>query len=265
MKLTKFLILIIITINYSLTSAQILHSESFAVILDTTKTIKGSVLPDFKLQNLRKNLLEFENTTDITFKIKNNAITIANKIELAKYGKDVLLSGGFLFFKYRKILESKFVFETYSQMHWSESRGLKFKYAGGVNLRYRIYVTDKMGFFGGIGPFYEYEKWNYDGVSDILTPLNPKDVTQENIKLGSYLSFKWKTNVNLVFDMSVYHQSKFNQIFSTPRLASSTSVKYNFTEHLGLIFQYQNIYDYNPVVPIDKLYNVLSSSIEVSF
>ena len=35
--------------------------------------------------------------------------------------------------------------------------------------------------------------------------------------------------------------------------------------HLGLILQYQNIYDFDPVVPIDKLYNQFVSSIEVSF
>ena len=31
--------------------AQILHTESFSVILDTTKVFKGSIIPDFKFQN----------------------------------------------------------------------------------------------------------------------------------------------------------------------------------------------------------------------
>jgi len=265
MKLNKFLILIIITLNFTFSFAQILHSERFAVILDTSRTIKGSIVPDFKFQNLKEDLIEFENTANITFKIKKSAITFANKIELSKYGDEVLLSGGFLYIEYRKIIENKFVIEPYSQIHWSEARGLKFKYAGGANLRYRIYVSDKLGFYAGTGPFYEYEKWNYDGVRDNLIPENPVDIIIEKIKFGSYLSFKWKTDSNLDFDISLYHQSAFNEIVSSPRLASSSSVKYNFTEHLGLILQYQNIYDYNPIVPIVKLYNQFLTSIVVSF
>ncbi len=117
----------------------------------------------------------------------------------------------------------------------------------------------------GSGPFYEYEKWNYDGVKDHLVPANAGDIVTEKIKLGTYVSYKWKTDFNFDFDFSVYHQSAFDNFVNAPRLASSSSVKYNFTEHLGLILQYQNIYDFDPVVPIDKLYNQFVSSIEVSF
>ena len=84
----------------------------------------------------------------------------------------------------------------------------------------------------------------YDGVADDLLPIDLKGIETKLLKLGTYLSLKWFTNFNIDFDFSVYHQSKFNEIFSTPRLASSSSITYNFTEHLGLILKYQNIYDY---------------------
>jgi hypothetical protein len=116
-----------------------------------------------------------------------------------------------------------------------------------------------------LGPFYEYERWNYVGVSDDLLPENQEDIVGENIKLASYLSFKWKTNFDFDFDFSAYHQARFDELFSSPRLGSSSSIKYNVTEHLGLVFQYQNIYDPKPVVPIDQLYNVILFSIQVSF
>ncbi|MFA5670034.1 MAG: hypothetical protein WC967_12365 [Balneolaceae bacterium] len=132
---------------------QILHTESFAVILDTSNVIKGNIVPDFKFQNLKEDLIEFENTTDISFRLKNNAITLANKIELSKYGDEVLLSGGFMYLEYRRIFDNKFVIEPFSQVHWAEARGLAFKYAGGINLRYRVYSSEKAGFFVGTGPF----------------------------------------------------------------------------------------------------------------
>lgn len=265
MKSRVILIIILICTKLSTLYGQVLHTESFAVILDTTRLVKGNIVPSFNFQNLKKDLIEFENTTDISFRIKKSAITIANHIEFSKYGKESLLSGGFLYLEYRKIFDSNFVLEPFSQIHWSEARGLEFKYAGGINLRYRIYFKNRIGFYAGMGPFYEYEKWNYDGVEDNLIPMNPENIVTEKIKLGSYLSFKWKTSFNLDFDFSLYHQSTYNDFVDSPRLASSSSLKYNFTEHLGLIFQYQNIYDYKPSVPIDKLYNHFITSIEVSF
>jgi len=262
---TRLLLCLFILTNTFRIGAQILHTESFSVILDSSKIIKGSIVPDFNFQNQKEDLIEFENSADISFRIKRSAITFANKIELSKYGDEVLLSGGFLYMEYRRIFENKIVVEPFSQFHWTEARGLEFKYAGGINLRYRIFLSEKVGFYAGTGPFYEYERWNYDGVKDNLVPADPKDIVIENIKLGTYVSFKWKTGFNLDFDLSIYHQSKFNEITTTPRLASSSSITYNFTEHLGLIIQYQNIYDYNPVVPIDKLYNHFITTFEVSF
>ena len=265
MKLKTFLTLICLTIAGFNAIGQILHTESFAVVLDSTKMLKGSIVPSLKYQNLKKDLLEFENTSDLSIKLKESAITIANKIELSKYGEEVLLSGGFFYLEYRKLFENKFVVEPYSQLHWSEARGLEFKYAGGINLRYRILLLEKLGLYVGTGPFYEFEEWNYDGVPYHLVPANAVNITNEKVKLGSYLSFKWETNFNVDFDLSLYHQSEFNKIFYQPRLASSSSVTINFTEHLGFIFQYQNIYDYSPLVPIDKLYNHFVASFEISF
>jgi hypothetical protein len=246
-------------------NAQILHTENFAVILDTTKNFKGSVIPDFKFQNLKENLLEFENTANISFRIKNSAFTIANKIELSKYGKETLLSGGFLYLEYRRIFRSKYVAEPFIQLHWTEARGLDYKFAGGLNFRYRIISSDNKGLFFGIGPFYEFERWNYNGVKDALLPDDLTAIEKENIKLGTYLSFKWFTDHKFDFDMSIYYQSRVDELFSSPRLASSSSVTYNFTKNIGLILRYQNIYDYKPVVPINKLYNQITFTIEVAF
>jgi len=265
MKKKSLAILIIFFVGIYAGSGQILHTESFSVILDSTQKIKGSIVPDFKYQNQKNDLIEFENTSDISFQFKKNAVTLANKIELSKYGDQTLLSGGYLYMEYRKILEKRFALEPYSQLHWSEARGLAFKYAGGINARYRIVTNDKIGFFAGSGPFYEYERWNYDGVKDSLLPAITNDVISEEIKLGTYISFKWETSFNISIDISLYHQARFDQLFSTPRLASSSSVSFNFTEHLGLILQYQNIYDYNPLVPIDKLYNKVTFTVDISF
>lgn len=169
MRLFAFLLFSLVLIP---SQAQILHTESFAVIIDTTKFIKGSILPDVKFQNLKENLIELENQSDITFRFKKQAFTFANKVELSKFGKQTFLSGGFVYLEYRRIMESKWVLEPYAQVQWAEARGLALKYATGMNLRYRILANESMGIFAGSGPFYEYEDWNYRGVKDELLPLD---------------------------------------------------------------------------------------------
>jgi hypothetical protein len=90
-------------------------------------------------------------------------------------------------------------------------------------------------------------------VPDERLPLLTSDIEQEHVKLGTYLSFKWITSANVDVDISLYHQAKIDELISAPRLASSSSIKYNVTKNLGLILRYQNSYEYDPMVPIDKL------------
>ncbi len=244
---------------------QILFAESFNIILDTTKSIQGSITPDLKFQTQKENLMEFENRADISFRVGTDAITLANKFELTKYGNETILSGGYIFGEYRIFEDKVFIPEFYSQMHWTEARGLNFKFAGGVMGRFRLFLRKHIGIFAGTGPFYEYERWNHDGVPDARMPDDVADVFNENIKLGSYLSYKHVLFRIINLDLSLYHQSRFDEIFSTPRLASSSKIGFQLNEHLELVFLYQNIYDYKPVVPIDKLFHKYTLTLSVSF
>lgn len=257
--------LLVFTCLCFVAASQILHTESFAVILDTSKTVKGSIIPDFKWQNQKENLLEFENLANISFRIKNNALTIANKIEASRFGEETFLSGGYLYIEYRRIFDNSFAFEPFLQTHWSEARGLELKYAVGGNMRFRIFVSENIGFFIGTGPFYEYEKWNYNSVPSDKLPIDQTAITTSYIKSGSYLSLKWFTSQNFDFDLSLYHQSRYRDLFDSPRLGSNTSVTYNITEHIGLIMAYQNIFDPIPQIPIDRLFNKILMTIEVAF
>jgi hypothetical protein len=83
-------------------------------------------------------------------------------------------------------------------------------------------------------------------VPDERLPLLTSDIEQEHVKLGTYLSFKWITSANVDVDISLYHQAKIDELISAPRLASSSSIKYNVTKNLGLILRYQNSYEYDP-------------------
>lgn len=66
-------------------------------------------------------------------------------------------------------------------------------------------------------------------------------------------------------DLSLYHQSRLDEVFYRPCLASSARLAYPISKHLQLTGTYQNIYYFQPLVPIDKWFHRLKASVAVSF
>ena len=64
--------------------AQVLHSENFNVVIDSSKTLKGSFAPSFRYRNLKEDFLEIENTADVSLKIKNQAFKNKKKSQARK-------------------------------------------------------------------------------------------------------------------------------------------------------------------------------------
>jgi hypothetical protein len=244
---------------------QLLFTESFSVILDSARTIQGSFTPVIEFQTQKENLFEFEAMGDISIRLGKNAITFASEIELTRFGGETILSGSYLYGEYRISADRLVIPELHTQFHWSEARGLERKYAVGCNARFRIIKNQVTGLFAGIGPFYEYENWNYLGVPESRLPTDTENRIQQNIKISSYLSYKHIFFSKFNLDLSVYHQSRFDEIFTTPRLASSSKIGFIFSDHLELLFIYQNIYDYKPIVPIDKWFHKYIFSLSLSF
>lgn len=245
---------------------QILHTETFNVILDTSVHIKGNLLPEFNFQNLKEDLVEFENTADLSLRYGRNAVTFANKVSLSKFGNETFQSGGFIYAEYRRIgANPKLAVEPYSQIHWAEVRGLDFKYAGGINFRARLITNKKTGLFVGVGPFYELERWNYDGVSEEKLPSNTQIVETELLKIGAYLSFKQEVLEKIFIDLSLYYQNRLNALGEPARFGTSSRISFGLTKYIDFIIQYQSIYDPNPVVPIDKLFNDITIGVSISF
>lgn len=244
--------------------SQVLHTENFNVILDTTKRIKGSFTPNFRFRNLQEEYLELENTTDLSILIKNHGITGANRLEYALFGNESLMSGGFLYLEYQNIRrKSHLAFEPFVQIHWQEIRGLDRKYSGGMNLRWRAKVTTDFGLYVGLGALYEYERWNpAAGNEEVFFGVFPE---VQQFRGCSYLSLKKQFGENFVLDISGYYQPKFEGFRNNYRLAGSWEVIYNFSKYIGLSLLYQNIYDSNPVISIDPLFHDVNLGLTFTF
>lgn len=246
-------------------NAQILFPESFVLILDPERRIKGSITPRVKFLTQRRDLISIDNTADLSIRLKRNVLTFANQIEFQKFGAEAIQSGGFIYTEYRNLSGKWVVPELYAQVHWAEARGLEWRYAGGIHARFAIQRTERVGIFAGIGPFYEFERWNYNAVDESLAPGAPSTAERSQIKNSAYVSYKHRLGEKYTLDFSFYHQSRYDALFSFPRLASSSSVRYALTENMNIISLYQNIYDYAPLVPIDRWFHRFVTTLQVSF
>ncbi|MEX0982219.1 MAG: hypothetical protein WD577_10420 [Bacteroidales bacterium] len=81
MRTTIFALIVLFAITGHQLDAQVLHTESFNVILDSTKTVKGSFMPSFRYRNVQKEYVEIENTADFTIRSNSHALTFANNID----------------------------------------------------------------------------------------------------------------------------------------------------------------------------------------
>lgn len=266
MKWRWYLILGLLTFA-STGKAQILHTEYFNVILDTTKIVQGTFLPSMRYRNLKEVFIEIENTSDISMRFGKNGITVGNKLEFERFGKQNLISSGFIYLEYQRVTKRrKVALEPYALMLWQEVRGLNVKYASGVNGRWQVVYQKDMGLFLGIGSQYEFERWNYLGTSDsTLIPADASPIEASIVRGNAYISFKKNFGEKFRLDLSGYYQPRFDKPFVNYRLASSTTITYNLSESIGLTMLYQNIYDPKPIVPIDKLYHDITVGLTLSF
>jgi hypothetical protein len=260
-----FAVLFCILLEQQKASAQVLHTENFNVIIDTTKFLKGNFTPSFRYRNLKEDFLEIANTADVSLRFGKHAFTVANRIEYSVFGDNNIFSGGFLYLEYVNIRSKKVAFEPFLQVHWNEVRGLENKYAGGMNLRWRALMKNNTGLYFGIGSLYEFERWNYSGVSDDLLPIDQSAIEVNRLRGNSYVSFKQSFGDLFDLDISGYYQPNLSDFFKNHRLASSFELTYNITKYIGLRLLYQNIYDSAPLVPIDKLYHDVNFGITISF
>lgn len=260
-------ILLILSATGSIKSgySQVLHTENLNVVLDTGKFFKGNFTPNLRFRNLKEDFLEIENTADLSFRIKNHGFTIANRIEYSLFGKERIMSGGFLYAEYLNLQSKHIAIEPFYQMHWREARGLENKYAGGVNFRLTAFVNDHSGLFFGVGSLYEFERWNFNGIPDNRLPVDQKPIEVQRFRGTSYISYKQAIGKLFDLDISGYYQPTYTAPFDDYRLAGSFELTYNFSEFLGLRLLYQNIYDSDPVVPIDLLYHDVNFGITLSF
>lgn len=240
--------------------AQIIFTESLAPIIDTTKVWQGSIAPELNFKTEKDNFFQVKNNANVSILLSNKrAFTLLNQIEIATSGNTVNVSNGFVHTEYRYLAKPRWEIYPFTEAVWVPSRGLLLRIASGVQSRYRLIQSEHFIWTGGIGFFYEYEKWNMDGVPNLVVPNETR--IQQTIKarlaMGVKILFTEKWN----FTTSGYIHSRLDSNVANPRFAYSFDLKHHFTNHLGVWLSYQAIQHTKPIFPIKKLYVVITGGV----
>lgn len=247
------------------TFGQLLYPESYVVIFDTARTFKGTISPSLEVKTPKELYVEINNRADLAYRFKNHGLILANKFELTKNGSETILSGGFIYAKFKTYYDNPLVLEYYAQYQWAEARGLERKYAFGPNLRYKIYKGMSGGAFAGLGVFYENETWNYQAVPTDRLPVEQNTIGVEFVKFNGYLSLKQVFSEKFKGEAAVYLQDDFEDFLQTPRVGGSSGLSYAITQNVAFAVQFRVLYDFEPVVPVDRLWFNTFTELQVTF
>jgi hypothetical protein len=65
--------------------------------------------------------------------------------------------------------------------------------------------------------------------------MDRSPVERGQLKQSAYISYKHRLGERYTLDFSFYHQARYDEMFSLPRLVSNSSVRYALTENVNIL------------------------------
>lgn len=221
--------------------------------IDTNKKYAGNVSGIFNSQTQRYVVNQYGARSEFAHRIKGvNVITIAGSFDLITNGPQRVLSGGYLFTRFRDRINRKLHPEFMGQYQWFEVRGIEHKVALTTNYRYRFFRNDKLTLATSAGFMMEYEKWGFSGVQpEILAGItNRSPVEIWNPRFNWYFSYDHQLNERVSLDIATYYNIRLDPNEGRRRLGYHARINLRITDHLTYRTYMRYMHDYQPVVPV---------------
>ena len=260
-----FILLLFLLSGYA--NAQFLFSESFVTIpLDTSRKTAGMISGRFNQQTQKYIVTQIGSRFEFARRLnKVHVLTLAGNFQVVRNGNENVLTGGYVFGRFRNRITRKIFPEYMAQYQWFESRGLEQKFAITANMRYRFVRTEKLTLAAAMGFVGEYEKWNYSGVPDekLPTNTNPKEVF--NPRFNSYVSYDQIISDQINVNASVYYMHRLDFELSRKRLGFFTRMNFKFTNHISYAVTIKLMHDYQPIVPVSPTWYIFTNEVVFNF
>ena len=260
--ITFCLVLLSVVLLPAASTAQILNIDrsDTADYVQKTKT-DFHFSTGLEIDKQRITLYDATNTAEMMLQHKRELLILAASYRFTYNGPDDILNAGYLHLRYRHNYKNKFQPESFAQYQWDNKRGLNYRALAGINLRYNFWKGDQWEVNAGLGLMYEAERWDYSAVDSSKLPVNTAPVSNQFIKVNSYVRVDWKASSNSDLAFNLFVQGRPTSF--KPRIAPGLQWNINAGKHVGFSVNFAGIYDEAPVVPINRFYYSLSNSLFV--
>lgn len=214
----------------------------------------------------KNNIIDVSSNFEINRNLKNNYTIIGIiKNDGVYYGKTIIQNEGQFQLRYRDLDKRKISMESYLQYQWNGAWGMEYRKIIGSNIRFRFLEKRKADLYAAVGLFNEREKWNWQGVSKELVPINAKDISKKVYRLNTYFKYSIKLIDKLDLSTISYIQYSLNNNFLKPRWYLESNLYVEANKHLHFLVHWDHIRDNNRYVPIDKFYYSFSTGIQINY
>ena len=247
--------------------AQFIFPESFIMMpLDTSKKYAGTIAGAFSQQTQEFVVTQLNSRIELAKRIHTlNVLTVAGNFQIVRNGPETVVSGGYVFARYRDRINRKFFPEYMIQYQWMEARGLEQKIASTANMRYRFLRTESISLAAALGFLMEYEKWNFSAVREKDLPAETNDIEVYNPRFNSYISYDHDLGDRMNIDMAVYYQFRLDEKLSRKRLGLHSRLNIKLTNKLNYAVTIRLMDDRQPIVPVDPLWYNFSNELVLAF
>lgn len=245
--------------------AQILNADAYGTKVDTNHRFSALVDLNFNLRQQINLILSLGINADFSYFKKRNLYTLSGNFNFISNAGQELQNSGYIHFRTRFFKDFWIHPEFFTQYQLDGIRGMENRGLVGGNLRFEITTYNKGHLHLGIGCMYEFERWNYDGVTDNSLIINNTPINTNFIKMNAYLSLTQKLFKIVKLQIIAYLQARPDYYIQYPRISTNGMISFEISKHISFLFSFDIFYDALPVVPIDKLYYSIKNSIRFRF
>lgn len=256
-----FIIILLQLLAASQAAAQILNSDKFGQLSDTSRRLTGDAGLSFGLDKKIEMIYRLNADADISYRFHKHAADnsawkhaaiLAGRFEILQTEQERLLNGGFVHNRYRLGYNKRVTPEVFTQYQWDNARGLEERFLVGAGPRLTI-MHDSLGYvYFGTGLMFEHEQWNHSAVDEVFGIPDDVEVMKRFLKSTSYISFSRTIIKNVNVGAIFYFQTRPDSHFDKPRIAGDLRVQFKISDILSFAVAYNISYDRQPVVPIER-------------
>jgi hypothetical protein len=262
----KYLTSVSLLLLYFSVNSQVLNIDREGSEDTIPKKIKAFFGFSFSSDKQKKNLLDFNNTSEINYFFSKNYVGLfLAKTDLALNGKTINENNGYFQFRIRDNDTRKVAPDVFIQYQWNGILGLNDRSLGGLNARFKFLENRKSDLYIGLGAFYEVENWNPFISAYAYSNSNVQSkVHREMFRLNMMAKFALKISKNIDFAGISYLQSPLNSNFSKPRWFFDSNLNFIVNKHISFSIHYDHNLDLYRALPIENYYYSLTTGIQIN-